>query len=478
MENLCAELREGASALLVPEESLMNRQADLLQGCLDDQPTWSDLPILVMSRPGADSSSVALAMNLFHNVTVLERPMRVSALVSAVKSALRARARQYQIRDQLGALEEAERELRLADQRKDEFLAVLAHELRNPLAPIRSALDILHTKNELGSDVVVLRDLIERQVGSMVRLVDDLLEISRITTGKIELRKEATNLSTIIHSAIETSQPLIEAKNHHLVVDIPAKTLCVDADAVRLAQVFSNLLNNATKYTDPGGDITLTVSEHDSVIDVVIRDSGMGIDPALLPRVFEMFAQIDSNSDRSQGGLGIGLTLVKSLVHMHGGEVTAHSEGLGKGSVFNVQLPRSSAKRIEEVRPTPPDAGTFSHQFLVVDDNEDAANTLSMLLKIRGAEVKTSYCGEDALTTLESYSPKVVLLDIGMPGMNGFEVAKAIRSQPRLSSTVLVALTGWGQDEDRRLSQEAGFDHHLVKPIEPSHLEKLLAAVL
>lgn len=477
MEDLCTELESGASALLLPEESLVNRQADLLHEWLDHQPPWSDLPILVMSRPGADSSSVTLAMNLFHNVTVLERPMRVSALVSAVKSALRARQRQYQIRDHLAALEKAERELRLADQRKDEFLAVLAHELRNPLAPIRSALEILHMKSGLGPDVESLRSLIERQVGHMVRLVDDLLEISRITTGKIELRMVTTDLNAVIKSAIETSQPLIQAKDHRLVVDFPAKNVCVEADPIRLAQVFSNLLNNATKYTDPGGEIGLTVSEHDSVIEVVIRDNGMGINPESLPRVFEMFAQIDSTSDRSQGGLGIGLTLVKSLVQMHGGEVMAHSSGLGRGSVFTVRLPMSSAGRVEEIAETTPKAGAFSHRFLVVDDNEDAANTLSMLLKIRGAEVKTVYSGEDALTTLESYSPRVVLLDIGMPGMNGLEVAKAIRSQPRLSSAVLIALTGWGQDEDRRLSQEAGFDQHLVKPIEPNKLETLLSAM-
>lgn len=477
IEHLCEEMDDGVSAILLPEEAVMGSGGEHLEALLHNQPTWSDIPLLVLARPGADSAAVAQAMDRLGNVTVLERPMRISALVSAIRSAQKARQRQYQIRDHLLQREQAEAKLRADDQRKDEFLATLAHELRNPLAPIRNCLHILSLSKSLGSEEERMREMIERQVNHMVRLVDDLLEVSRITRGKIELRKEITSIASIIENAVETSQPHIDAQRHILTVNIPKEELLVEGDPVRLAQVFSNLLNNAAKYTEAQGQINLDVRGREEQIEISVSDNGTGILPEMLPAVFEMFAQIDRSLQKSQGGLGIGLTLVKSLVEMHGGSVDAHSDGVGLGSNFVVTLPRAVIKTGKEVTQGDDAISITQHRILVVDDNRDAAKTLGMLMQLLGSHVHTVFSGEEALEIIESYQPSVVLLDIGMPTMSGHEVARKIRSNPALDSVILIALTGWGQLEDRRLSQDAGFDHHFVKPVEIAVLEKLLSSV-
>jgi PAS domain S-box-containing protein len=588
----CSELERGAGAILLPEEAVLRDEKDQLSRWLARQPPWSDIPIIVLARPGADSATVGQAMDLLANVTVLERPTRVTALVSAVRTALRSRQRQYQTREHLSELERREHELRdffdnaavgihwvdrggiilranqaeldmlgyehaeyvghpisefhvrpetadeimnrialgerldsfearikckdgsvkdvlidssvwsepdrfthmrcftrdvtdrkraenalrEADRRKDEFLAILAHELRNPLAPIRNSVHILRMTTRDDPTAERISELMERQVNHMVHLVDDLMEVSRITRGKIALRKERIEVAAVILSAVDTSRPLIESAGHRLELEIPPEPMTVEGDPVRLNQIFANLLNNAAKYTEDGGHIRLAVQQVGGEVEVSVEDNGAGIPPESLPRVFDLFAQGDRSAP---GGLGIGLTLVRRLVEMHDGSVEAHSDGLGRGSRFVVRLPLAL-----DQRPTAAveSAGRPSHaltprRILVVDDNRDAASSLGMLLKLLGAEVHVVYNGPDALEALGTHRPDVVLLDIGMPGMDGHEVARQLRQRPECRDVTLIALTGWGQEEDRRRSRIAGFDYHLIKPADVSALQTLLVSL-
>jgi PAS domain S-box-containing protein len=374
-------------------------------------------------------------------------------------------------------LREAEAALRDADRRKDEFLATLAHELRNPLAPIRNSLEVM--KQAKGRDDLMgeARATMERQLRQMVRLIDDLLDVSRITRNRIELRKERVELASILHHAIEACQPLIEAARHNLSIALPSDPIYLNADPVRLAQIFGNLLTNSCKYTELGGRIWLTADRQGSDVIVTVKDTGVGIPSDMLPHIFDMFTQVDRSLERSQGGLGIGLTLVQRLVEMHDGSVTASSAGRGRGSEFSVRLPMlsepppvsRSARAPDETLPT---AG---RRILIVDDNRDSATTLAMLLRLSGHEIRTAYDGDDAVEQAAAYQPDVILLDIGLPGMNGYDACRAIRKLPAGKSIVLVALTGWGQEEDRRKSREAGFDDHLVKPVDHDALSRLLA---
>jgi two-component system, chemotaxis family, CheB/CheR fusion protein len=366
-------------------------------------------------------------------------------------------------------------QLKEADRRKDEFLAMLAHELRNPLAPLSNMLEVMKRQegNVLGEEV---RDTLDRQLRQMVRLVDDLLDVSRITRGRLELRKERVDLVSILRQAVDVCHPLARTYGHELHVTLPPEPIHVYADPVRLAQVFGNLLSNACKYTRPGGSIWLTVRPQGSEVAVHIKDTGVGIAPDKLACVFEMFTQLDQSLAWSQGGLGIGLTLVKRLVELHGGTVAAHSEGQGWGSEFVVRLPLPvGTLQTETPAPTVAPAPTPSRRILIVDDNRDAAKSLSMLLRLSGNQTQTAHDGLEAIPAAETFRPDVVLLDIGLPKLNGYDVCRRIREQPWGQAMVLVALTGWGQEEDRRLSKEAGFDHHMVKPAEFAELMKLLS---
>jgi PAS domain S-box-containing protein len=370
------------------------------------------------------------------------------------------------------------RQLRDTDQRKDEFLATLAHELRNPLAPIRNALEIMRVT---GADAATVqqaaRTMIERQLAQMVRLIDDLLDVSRITRGRLGLRKERVDLASVVKSAVDTSKPLIDASGHALDVALPDEPLYLDADPVRLAQVFSNLLNNAARYMDRGGRIWLTATAGDDEVTIVVRDTGIGIPPAALPTIFDMFTQVDEALTHSQGGLGIGLTLVKRLVDLHGGRVTAQSEGLGKGATFTVRLPLADHRDVPQ--PAVPVQRrrnhTITRRVLVADDNRDAAESMGMLLRLMGNEVRTVHDGVEAVEEAETFQPDVILLDIGMPRLNGYDAARQIRGQDWSAGTMLVALTGWGQEDDKRRATEAGFDRHFTKPVNPADLEKLIA---
>ncbi len=476
-EILAQEMNFGAGAILLAEEVISAGRMAPLAEVIAAQPPWSDIPVMLVTAQGADSNAVAEALQELGNVTLVERPTRVTALIAAAKSALRARERQYQARDHLAERERTAESLRQADRRKDEFLATLAHELRNPLAPIRNSLQIL--RMSAGSDPTAQRvcEMMERQVNHMVRLVDDLMEVSRITRGLIELRRQTTDLATVIRTAIETSKPLVDAGQHQLAISMPAEMIPLYGDEVRLGQVFANLLNNAAKYTDRGGQIWLSAKRQGNEAIISIRDNGIGLSAEMLPVVFDMFMQADRSSGRTQGGLGIGLTLVKNLVELHGGTISAHSPGPGQGSEFIVRLPVAVAAR-QATAPRTLDSASpqLRRRVLVVDDNQDAAASLGMLLTFLGMDVQVAHDGATALSRLESYRPDVVLLDLGMPGMDGIEVARRIREQPDFQHTMLIALTGWGQEEDRSRTQAAGFNHHLVKPADIMALQALLGA--
>jgi PAS domain S-box-containing protein len=599
---LLRETAAGAGALLISEEALPTAEHLYALGePLSHQPPWSDLPILLLAHPGADSSQVRHAIRALGNVTLLERPVRVAALMTAVQTALRARQRQYNAREHLVELDEvakqlrdsetrlkalfdnaavgiaevdgsgsfalandslcrllgenrpallgmkmsdvvhaqdredlalsmhrlftgqvadfitekrflrrdgetiwvkltlalarvtgergahgvaviediteqkhAEEDLREADKRKDEFLATLAHELRNPLAPIRNSLHIFRMKGIHDPAVERVTGMMERQVAHMVRMVDDLLEVSRVSRGKIELRKEAVELASVLRNAIDTSLPLVEKGRHRLHVEMPDEPVMLDADPVRLAQVFANLLNNAAKYTPEGGDIRLSVKLDNGEACIRVKDNGEGIPRPMLQRVFNMFTQVNTGA-RAQGGLGIGLTLAKTLVFLHGGSIEAASDGPGSGCEFTVRLPvvqrhAAAPAPMKEVA-----AGMPLRRVLVVDDNHDAADSLGLLLQFLGAEVMVVHDGHAALAAIKTFQPAVVLLDLGMPGMNGLEVARRMREDPETRGITLVALTGWGQREDRRRTSEAGFDYHLVKPADVGMLQSILS---
>ncbi|SIN87393.1 PAS domain S-box-containing protein [Singulisphaera sp. GP187] len=371
--------------------------------------------------------------------------------------------------------------LRETDHRKDEFLATLAHELRNPLAPIRTGLQILRLRREANQTDQTL-DMMERQLGHMVHLIDDLMDVSRVSSGKITLRTERIELKTVVESAVETSRQLIEESGHELVIKLPAEPIVLEADRTRLGQVLANLLNNAAKYSEPGGRIELTTQRVGDEALIRVKDTGVGIPAEMLPKIFDMFTQVGASLERSQGGLGIGLTLVRRLVELHGGRIEARSKGSGHGSEFEIRLPavganpdaQQSVKSSLEREASEPAA---KPRLLVVDDNQDSANTLARLLKLTGHEVRTAYDGNEALREADAFQPTLVLLDIGLPGMNGYEVAEELRRNQRLEGVTLIALTGWGQAEDRRRSREAGFDHHLVKPVDPDALQELMRSI-
>lgn len=468
VDGLLREMDKGVGAVLLSDEVLRGAALEGLTAWLQGQPAWSDLPILVSARPGVSVEGLGKAFELLSNLTILERPMRIASLVSAARSALRARERQYLLRTHVAALQEQ-------DRRKTEFLATLAHELRNPMAPLTTTLAILRRKAPLPQGMKPYYDMMERQVHFMAKLVDDLMEVSRITRGKIELKPQRLFISSAIGDAIEVSRPAIEARNHVLQVDSIDPMLAVHGDPVRLTQVFSNLLNNAARYTPTGGRIRVSVRTEGPNLTVTVSDSGMGIAPESLPVIFDMFVQVAGTARESQGGLGIGLTLVKSLVELHGGEARAHSAGLGQGSEFSVVLPiaaRPVAAAIQEGS-AGGDAeldGLEGLAVLIVDDNRDAADSLGDLLLMHGATVTVAYDGLTALNAYRSFTPHVAVLDLGMPGMDGYELAERIQKEPGRRIPTLVALTGWGQPDDRARIEAAGFNLHLVKPVKLAEL--------
>ena len=417
-------------------------------------------------------------------VTVFADLYRTTRQLERLNHDLESRVaeRTMELEHDLAERKRLETALKDTDRRKDEFLALLAHELRNPLAPIRSAIEIMKLKPLDDPDLRHCRSVIERQADQLTRLVDDLLDVSRITRGKIRLEKNLVEVASIVARAVETNRALLDARRQELCVDLPSEPLYVEGDMTRLSQAVGNLLNNAAKYTDEGGRVFLQAERErrpggrDAEMVLRIRDTGVGIPPENLPNVFDLFTQLDHTLHRTQGGLGIGLALVRALVEMHGGRVAAHSDGLGHGSEFIVALPLHA-----EVAPAvsiPGDAGSIAmrHRVLVVDDNRDSAETLAMVLRMHGSEVVTAHDGAAALDAGAVFRPDIVLLDIGMPEMDGYEVARRLRLEPWGENVLLVAQTGWGQPEDRRRTHDAGFDLHVTKPIDYAKLAKMLAA--
>jgi len=482
MADLAGAISDGVGAVLMTEESLLRDTVGQLREALGAQPAWSAVPLIVLARETTDQRVDTALVDLLADVTLVERPVRQRTLISVVRSALKARRHQYDIRDALverkRAAEELARQasqLREADRRKDEFLATLAHELRNPLAPIRTGLDVLKRMPDSAA-AHRAREMMDRQVGQMVRLIDDLMDVSRITLGKVTLKKERLMLRTVIEAAVETSRPVIDANQHTLVVNVSEAAIWVDADRTRLAQVVANLLNNAAKYTPPGGRIEVAAGREGDAAFVRIKDNGVGIAREDISEAFELFSQLSGPLERHHGGLGIGLALVQKLMHMHDGAVTAESEGAGRGSTFTIRL-RAAAAPFTAHSAGQAAGGPTSEprRILVVDDNVDAAESLSMLLEALGHDIRMAHTGPAALEAALDFGPDLVLLDIGLPGWSGYEVARRFRADDKLASAMLVAVTGWGSEEDQRRASEAGFDVHLTKPIEMSAIERVLA---
>jgi signal transduction histidine kinase/ActR/RegA family two-component response regulator len=469
---LCRQIESGAGAAVLTEEALAADRDGRLAEVLRCQPPWSDLPLILLTGGGADSPVALAALGTLGNVTLLERPVRIMTLVSAVRAALRARRRQYQVRDHLAERERTAEALREADHRKDAFLAQLAHELRGPLGALVNALHLIGLQAEVPA-VQQAGELAERQVQQLAGLVDDLLDVSRIARGRVELKKEAVDASRVVARAVETVRPLIESRRHRLTVLFPAQPPRLEADPARLVQVLVNLLTNAARYTEPGGSIYLTAERDGGDVLFRVRDTGVGLSPDLLPGLFEPFVQ---GRPGSHGGLGLGLALVRGLAELHGGSVVALSGGPGEGSEFVVRLPGlpPEAGKQLKVREAAPGPKGPSRRVLVVDDNVDAAQSLKLLLELWGHEVRVAHDGHAAVEAARAFGPEVVLLDLGLPGPDGYEVARRLRELPGGEAACLVALTGYGREEDRSRSAEAGLQAHLVKPADPATLRGLL----
>jgi signal transduction histidine kinase len=429
--------------------------AALLSGWLQDAITAPILDVAHVSRQVMDKRDFSLRAR---KTTEDE----IGELVDAFNAMLA----------EVGRRAEAMRE---ADRRKDEFLATLAHELRNPLAPIRNALEIIRLAGDDPEKSRMAREMMQRQVSQMVRLVDDLLDVSRITTGKLAVRKAVIDLQGAITDAVETARPFIESRGQVLQLDLPRTPIAVEGDRTRLAQVFSNLLNNAAKYTEPQGRIRLALRQDGEQAVISVSDNGIGLSRESIETIFDMFVQVDRTLERSQAGLGVGLTLARRLVELHNGTIEARSEGPGKGSEFIVRLPVSTmrldpaaaAKGVD-------DDDVRARRILLADDNVDFANSLGQLLSAQGHDVRIAYDGAEALKHAREFSPQIAFVDIGMPKVHGYEVARRLRAEPGTAGCVLVAVTGWGQENDRKRAREAGFDRHLVKPVDPSEIESIL----
>ncbi len=469
-----------------------------LAGMIRDHPRFQKLPIIFVSavnlseldrlkgyESGAvDYVPVPVAPEILRaKVSVFAELHRKTRQLEHLNRDLERRVaeRTAELEASTERLRESEARLQETDRRKDEFLAMLGHELRNPLAPIQAAAKLLRMDHLAKSHHARALDLVDRQVEHLVRLIDDLLDVSRITRGAITLRRELVSVADLVNRAIETNRPLIDTKRHDLVVELPDEPIHVDGDITRLTQVLGNLLHNAAKYTEDGGQIRVSVAGQHSEAVFRVTDTGVGIPSDMLERVFDLFTQVERPLNRKQGGLGVGLAMVRRLVEMHGGTVEARSDGIGRGTEMIVRLPlhvetelsRHRKRRAKE------DAQlqTIGRRILVVDDNRDAADSIALLLEVAGHVVRTAYDGPDALNVASVFKPEVVILDLGLPTMDGFEIAREIEGQAWGKDVALVALTGWGQQEDYQRTTDAGFDAHLVKPVAPEELLRILAHV-
>ncbi len=467
MAALCVEAERGAAGLLVADETLTPAGVRRLVALLARQPPWSDLPIVVfagqrVATPAREPPGGVLAS--LGNVTLLDRPVRPETMLSAARAALRARRRQYDAREELVRQQQAVRQ-------RDQFLAMLGHELRNPLGVILLAAEML----EMGAQADRQSEIIRRQGRHLARLVDDLLDVSRVTTGKVILQRQPVDVVAVVARCVQSARPALDAQRLRLSFDEGRAPLLVDGDPVRLEQVFVNLVTNAIKYTPPGGAVAVRVEREGEAAVVRVRDTGVGIAREMLPRIFDLFTQVAGTLDRSQGGLGIGLTLVRSLVELHSGTVEAHSEGAGRGSEFVVRLPLAVASR-DAPTTTADEAGAGpGRRVLLIEDNPDTRELLTLLLEARGHEVHAAADGPQGVERALALSPDALIIDIGLPGLDGYGVARRLRAHFG-GRVLLVALTGYGQPEDERRALDAGFDAHCTKPVDPARLDRLLAA--
>lgn len=462
-QDLLIELETGAGAVLTVEEALPETISTRLSQYLASQPAWSDIPLLLLTRSGGNEAWSMRAYETLGNVTLLERPLRASTLTSAARSAIRARLRQY--------------EIKASDERKDEFLAMLAHELRNPLAPISSAAKILDLVSEDSSKVKATSHVIARQVGHMTHLIDDLLDVARVTRGLITLEKKPHDIRDILNQAIEQVSPQIVAKQQRFNLTPALEPALVIGDDQRLIQVIANLLNNASKYTQKFGQIDMYLKVQPEQIVLEVVDNGIGIAPEMVDHVFDLFAQAKRTSDRSQGGLGLGLALVKSLVTSHGGTVYATSEGQGFGSTFTISLPRYqvvSSENVDEEKSDLAASPPESRRILLVDDNRDAADCLAMYLGAMGQQVSVAYGADSAIAMAREFAPDVCILDIGLPGMDGYQLAAVLRSLPESAGATFIAVTGYSP-ESFSGQTSADFAHYFVKPVDLHKLQSALS---
>jgi signal transduction histidine kinase len=470
MATFCDELEEGAAAGILTEEMLLaERRAPLVQA-LGKQPLWADFPLIVLAgRPSSPKTAELLSRALadLGNTTLLERPLHPDTFVSTVRGALRARARQYQARELLLRLEEAVRE-------RDRFLAILSHELRNPLGAMRNAMHLARRLLTSGSKLERPIAIVDRQITHLARLIDDLLDVSRVTTGKVILQKRTIDLRTVVNQAMLLLEGQFEQHGLQAFSALGSRPLWIEGDPVRLEQVMTNLLMNAIKYTPAGGRIEVTAGRQDNDVWVRVRDTGIGIEESMLSGIFDLFSQADRSLDRAQGGMGIGLTLVKSLVELHGGTVAATSAGLGSGSEFTLRLPATESIGGVDSEPQKSSPKARACQrVLLVEDSEDNRELLRELLEMDGFEVEVAVDGPEGVKQALSSKPDIAIVDIGLPAMDGFEVARQVRAV--LGSRIrLVALTGYGQPEDHHRSKQAGFDAHLTKPVHLGDLESAL----
>lgn len=466
MEELCHSAEAGSGALLLAEESLTPSSIEALAALLEKQPPWSDLPIILITGEGEAVRVLPRfrEVNLSGNISLVERPVHPETIVTMCEVALRSRQRQYQGRDLL-------RQLRAGDRKKDEFLAMLAHELRNPLAAVCSAAALL--KSPDFEDREWAGGVIHRQSAHLARLIDDLLDVSRITTGKIRLKREVLDVASILDRARDSVRGLVAARGHTLDCAYPTGALWIEADPTRAEQVVINLLTNAAKYTPPGGRIELIASRGEDEIRILVRDNGVGIEPHRLPEMFELFAQGERSVARSEGGLGLGLTIIKRLLELHNGRIEAESEGLNCGSSFTACFPAACPRAAASERGLVTSA-TRRRNILIVDDNVDTAEALGRLLSRAGHQTTVVYSANAALRMARATSPNTVVMDIGLPEIDGYEVVRRMRQETWSNGTLFIAVTGYGQAEDRQRAREAGFDHHLTKPIEMDQLKTLL----
>lgn len=463
---LAEELLRGVGAVLTVEEALSSGGLQALSEFLQSQPAWSDLPIVLLTNRGPDSQMVRRAIGALGNVTLLERPVRTLTLMTSLQSVLRAREKQYQVRE--------------TDRRKDEFLASLGHELRNPLAPIRTSISLLANMYPDQAPINRVGNVIERQVTHLTRLVDDLLDVARINSGKIELQRASTSFTAVINHVMELCSASAAARRIKIELALPTQEVALFVDYARVVQIIANIVSNAVKFTPVDGTISIRALVENDCLKIFIKDTGIGLEPAAIDRIFAMFEQSRPPVGQIASGLGIGLSLSRQFAEMHGGSVSVASAGLGQGCEFTVTLPLVSESRCERAVKKDVRAALSEHRarVLVVDDNRDAADSLQALFEMENCNVVTAYNGVEAVQAVDHAMPELIVMDLGMPTMDGYEAARRIRSKPGSQNILMIAVTGWGQSDARERTMEAGFDHHLIKPVNFGEIKRLASEQL